>query len=222
MKKIILGILFFTTFQNVNAQEPIGFSVLVGTNSANFKTNDLKASSGGTGTFIGIGFNMGYHETYNYQLEFAYVQNNINLEDSQLNKKKYGLGGYAQVGLYFNYYIIKPDEGKFYFGPQLGLYTSYGSTTSKDGFSNQDKFEPSGIDGIDLSSVSVFNYGTGIGLTGAFNKLRFNMRYNLGLSNVLGSISKKVEPGAFSEDNPYSGKLSSISLTLSYRIWSKN
>lgn len=226
MKKIILGILFLTTLQNANSQEPRGLNALIGANFANFKTSDLKASSAGPSSFIGIGFNMGYHETYNYQLEIAYVTSSINLENNQLNNqlnnKKFGLGGTVQLGLYFNYYIIKPDEDKFYFGPQFGLYTSYGYTSSKNGFSTDDSFEPSGLDGIDLKSASIFNYGTGMGFTGAYNKFRINLRYNLGLSNVLRTIEEKVAEGRYSDNRPYSGKLSSISLTLSYRFLSKN
>lgn len=221
MKKIILGILFFTSLQSCFAQEPQGWNFLVGTNSADFKTNDFIASKGGMGVFLGVGYNAGYHETYNYQIELAYVQNNINLKNTQLNNKKFGLGGIIQFGVYLNYYLIKPNEDKFYFGPQFGLYTSYGSTTSKEGFDNQEFFAPSGLSGIDLTNTREFNYGTGFGLTGGYNRFRINMRYNLGLSNVLGAISQVSTPGSGNDDKPYSGKISSLSLTLSYRFYNR-
>lgn len=223
MKKIILGIFTLFILQTANAQEPRGFSVLVGPNFGTLKTNDLKATPAGPGLFAGIGFNMGYHETYNYQMEIAYVQNTVNLEDSEGNNVKYNVGGLFQVGLYLNYFIIKPDEDKFYFGPQVGVYTSFGSFTSSTGSYTGDSYEPSGLSSLTLMDAAPFNYGAGFGLTGAYNKFRFNFRYNLGLSNVLRNVARPVEPGAYSSgETPFSGKVSSVSLTLSYRVFSRN
>jgi hypothetical protein len=224
MKKFVTVILLLTTLQTINAQEPRGYSVLVGTNIANLKTSDLKATSAGAGYFIGLGFNWGYNERFNYQLEFAATQNGINLEDSTSKKNKVDFGG-IQTGFYFNYYILKPEEDKFYFGTQAGFNATFGGSQDPkgDSFNSLTIYEPSGLNGIDISNTPNFIGGVGVGLTGAYNRFRFNLRYNLGLSNILGSTSTATEPGAYSSgDTPYSAKLSSIGFTLSYRFFTKN
>lgn len=224
MKKFVSAILLLTTLQTVKAQEPSGYSILVGTNIANLKTSDLKATSSGAGYFIGLGFNWGYSERFNYQFEFAATQNGINLEDSNSNKNKLDFGG-IQTGFYFNYYIIKPDEDKFYFGPQIGLNATFGGSQDPKGeaFNSLTIFEPSGLNGIDISNAPNVIGGAGLGLTGGYKKFRFNLRYNLGLSNLLSNATTVVEPGAYSDgETPFSAKLSSIGFTVSYRFFSKN
>jgi hypothetical protein len=229
MKKIITLILLLTTLQTINAQEPRGYSVIVGTNIANLKTTDLVASSVGPGYFLGIGFNWGYNERFNYQFEFAATQNAINLEGSNpyditLNKYKVDFGG-IQTGFYFNYYILKPEEDKFYFGTQLGLNATFGGSQDPNGdaFNSLTLYKPSGLSGVDISNTPNFLGGVSLGLTGAYNKFRFNLRYNLGFSNLLSNATTVVEPGAYSSgDTPYSAKLSSIGFTVSYRVLTKN
>lgn len=224
MKKFLSVILLLTTLQTINAQEPSGYSVLLGSNFASLQTTDLKASAAGPGYIIGLGFNFGYSERFNYQMEFVAFQNPVNLEDSSANINKFDFGG-LQAGLYFNYYIIKPEEDKFYFGLQAGASGTFGSAQDIDGngFSSETVFLPSRLTGIDISSTAEVSGSAGVGLTGAYNKFRFNLRYNYGLTNLLGSFSTVTEPGAYpSSDYPYSAKLSSIGFTVSYRFFSKN
>lgn len=224
MKKYVTIILLLATLQTINAQEPRGYNVLVGANSANLKTSDLKASSAGAGYFLGLAYNWSYSERFNYQLEFAATQNSINLEDSTSKRNKVDFGG-IQTGFYFNYYIIKPEEDKFYFGAQTGFNATFGGSQDPkgDAFNSLTIYEPSGLNGIDISNTPNFIGGVGVGLTGAYNKFRFNLRYNIGLTNLLANATTVVEPGAYlSGDTPYSAKLSSVGFTLSYRFFTKN
>lgn len=223
MKNLLLPILMFFTLQIIYSQEPSGINILVGTNIPNYKSSDVITTPGAPSPFIGIGLNYGYHETYNFQFEIAYAPHNVKFENFDSKQKTYNFGGELQAGFYLNYYVIKPEEDKFYFGPQAGVNFILGAVKSEGGFSSLDRYEPSGINGIDLNNSSNWGYGVGIGVTGGYNKFRFNLRYNHGLSNTLGFVGKKGQPGSYlSNDFPYTGKLSSISFTLSYRVFSKN
>ena len=224
MKKFVSALLLLITLQTVKAQEPSGYSILVGSNIASLQTTDLKATSAGPGYSVGLGFNFGYNERFNYQFEFVATQSSINLEDSTSKIDKLNYGG-LEGGFYFNYYILKPEEDKFYFGPQVGVNGTLGAVqeSSVDWANSLSVYEPSGLTGRDISNSSELVGGAGVGLTGGYNRFRFNIRYNYGVSNLLGTISTPTEPGAYpSGDTPYSAKLSSIGFTVSYRFFSKN
>lgn len=222
MKKIILVCFTFLGLHFVNAQEPSGLSIMTGVNLPYFKTNAFNVSSQDPGLMLGLGFNSGYHETYNYQFEVLYFENKINLVNSQGNSDSFLMGGSIQTGLYLNYFIIKPEEDRFYFGPQIGVNALFGKTLTKSNVYTPEPYLPSGLSSLKLNESSLFNYGAGFGLTGAFNKFRFNLRYNLGLSNLFRDISKSVPEGSSaSSDRPFTGELSSISFSISYRILSK-
>lgn len=226
MKKQIFTYLALITIAfNANSQAPRGLYVTAGVNQTMLNSSDLEAESG-TGYFLGANFNMGYHETYNFQAEILANQNNINLKSvdadfSNPQTKKFSNGNY-ELGFYFNYYILKPEEEEFFFGPQVGVYTTFGnSLTPADGggSSGSTNYLPHMISEIDLTNVSTFNYGAGLGLTGGYNNFRFDLRYRLGLNNSLEDIKTGYDESTGQYTGPaLNGKFNNISFGVSYNI----
>ena len=61
--------------------------------------------------------------------------------------------------------------------------------------------------------------GAGIGLTGGYNDFRFDLRYNLGLTDLLSN----VQTNSYDENNNYTGpslegKMNTVTFTISYRL----
>lgn len=226
MKKQILlfiSILFCTL--SIYSQAPRGFYAVAGLSQTELKSSDLLTEPN-LGFLLGLNFQMGYHESYNYQMELNYRINTLNV--------KYVENGFDEVkstkfnasdlnfGLYFNYYILKPEEDEFFIGPQAGVFAAL-----------QEKFSPTGgsdvsgqyylpylLDENALSYSSEFNYGFGFGITGGYNNFRFDMRYTLGMVNLLSA----VETDSYDETHTYTGptlegKTNTITFGISYNIF---
>ena len=226
MKKQILLtfsiiLLTFSTY----AQAPRGFYAVVGYSQTSLKSSYLISESK-PGFYAGITFNMGYHENYNYQFEAVYKQNTIAAKyvDNTFAEAKDANLKYAttEVGFYLNYYILKPEEGEFFLGPQAGVFASFGDSLSASGEDeNGQNYLPYLLDSNSLSDFSKINYGFGLGLTGGYNKLRFDFRYSLGMANTLSD----VKTNSYDENNSYtgpslSGKTNSLTFGVSYMIFS--
>jgi hypothetical protein len=206
------------------SQAPRGFYLMAGANSTTLKSDDILSDSG-IGYKAGLNFNFGYHETYNYQIETLYNLSSIkikttdnsfqNVEDSKYNYPT------IDLGFYFNYYVLKPDEDKFFLGPQLGVSFSFAGVLTPNGKRDvtEELYLPYLINENDLTYTPKANSFAGFGLTGGYNDFRFDLRYSLGLNNFL----KEVEINSYDEFNRYTGptlngKLNTISFTISYRI----
>lgn len=226
MKKqtlLFLSILFCTF--SIYSQAPRGFYAVAGLSRTELKSPDLLTEPN-LGFLLGINFQMGYHESYNYQMELAYRNNTLNVKYvengfDEVKNSKYNASD-LNFGIYFNYYILKPDEDEFFIGPQAGLFVAL-----------QDAFTPSGGSDVsgqyylpyllnenDLSNSSAFNYGYGFGLTGGYNNFRFDIRYTVGMANLLSD----VETDSYDETNTYTGptlegKNNTITFGISYNIF---
>lgn len=199
---------------------------MAGYSQTSLKSSDLNTESK-PGFCLGINFNMGYHENYNYQFEALYRQNTITAKyvDNTFMQAKDANLKYStvEVGFYVNYYVIKPDEGSFFVGPQAGLFATFGdnlSASSED--SNGQNYLPYLVESGSLSDYGKINYGVGLGLTGGYNKFRFDLRYSLGLSNPL----KNVQTNSYDEFNQYtgptlSGKANTLTFGISYLFFSR-
>lgn len=219
-------LLFSTLFLSActQAQAPRSFYFAAGVNQTNLKSDDLFADPS-TGFKGGITFNMGYHETYNYQVEVMYNHSSmklltVNQDFEPIGSTKYNYNS-IDLGLYFNYYILKPEEDEFYLGPQAGMTLSFGEQLNPAGGSNTDDqyYLPYLLQENNLGSPKL-NYSVGLGLTGGYNRFRFDLRYSLGLNNVL----SESKTNSYDEYNQYTGpslegKLSTISFTVSYQLW---
>lgn len=219
---------FFTIFLfsiNLQAQAPQGFSISAGGNYSNLVSDDLIANPA-LGYKYGVVFTFGYHETYNYQIEFF---QNKSTFDAPTIDANYELSGNSklnritsEMGFFFNYYVVHPDEDKFYFGPQAGINLSFGGGELQPQNSiapGDEYYLPHRLNQSALTSLSKFNYGAGLGLTGGYNDFRFDIRYTMGLNNVLAD----VQTDSRDESNQYTGptldgKVHSLSLTISYRL----
>jgi hypothetical protein len=224
IQKISL-ILFLLSSLSIFSQAPRGFHLMGGINQSSLKSSDLSSDSG-VGYIAGINFNFGYNESYNYQIEASYINSNFNLKSVDFNQNfesisdsKYSYNHLA-LGFYFNYYILKPDEDKFFLGPQIGVAGSFGgSFIPKSGNVDSELYLPYLLDENDLTKVSGFNYNLGIGLTGGYNDFRFDLRYSHGMNNLLSA----VETNSYNQNNLYTGpslngKLNTFSFTVSYRV----
>ncbi len=208
----------------LQAQAPGGFAAFAGLNATSFESDDLLAE-GGMGYRAGVVFLCGYHETYNYQFEFAYNQSKLNLlaVDSNYNRiadSKYNYTS-TEVGLYLNYYILVPEEDAFFLGPQLGGTFYIGNTLEPAGGGNteNENYLPYLLDENQLQDINKINYSAGLGVTGGYNNFRFDLRYNLGLSNVL----KGVQTNSYDESNLYNGptlegKMNMFTFSINYRF----
>jgi hypothetical protein len=222
------SLLFISTLLfnlSIYSQAPRGFYASTGLVQTNLKSNDLISNSK-PGFLAGINFLMGYHENYNYQFEAVYKQNTLNLkyvEDTfdQAKDSKYKYSE-LNLGFYFNYYILKPEEDEFFLGPQAGAFFAVVDplTASKGSDVNNQYYLPYLLNESDLTNSSEFNYGFGIGLTGGYNNFRFDLRYSLGMANTL----ERVEVNSYDQSNNYTGptlqgKTNSLSFGISYNIF---
>lgn len=220
MKKIILLAIFMATFTTY-AQAPRGWYGTLGATQSELASKDI-SSDPGIGIKGGLTIAMGYHESFNYQLELLYNRktfnfNTISADYSAVEKKKY-LSEALDLGFYFNYYVMKPDQDTFFFGPQIGGNVSFAGqfTRAKDDGIDP-KILPYLMNDNSFSNESKVNFDAGFGITGGYNNFKFDLRYTKGLNNRLGHS----ETNSYTENNEYtgptlSGKVNSISLTVSY------
>ncbi|MDR6968436.1 hypothetical protein J2X31_002459 [Flavobacterium arsenatis] len=224
MKYFTFFIIFLLSF-SIQAQAPQGFSLSAGGNYSGLQSDDLQ-NSAALGYKYGIVFTFGYHETYNYQIEFFQNKSTFDLPTIDADYQSSGSAkldrNTSDVGFFFNYYVILPDEDKFYIGPQVGVNFSFGGgelKPQKNVAPGDEYYLPHILSSYDLTSLSKFNYGAGIGLTGGYNDFKFDLRYTLGLNNVL----QDVQTNSYDENNRYTGpaldgKVQSLSLVVSYRL----
>lgn len=219
-------VLFFLCFSSLStfSQAPIGLYLLAGANQTTFKTPSLY-SDFKTGYNFGFLFASGYHENYNYQFEvlLAYKPVTLKTVDGAFVKAldaDYSVSG-LDVGFYTNYYILTPDEDRLFLGPQAGLTLAFGNKfISKN--DTQEKLLPYLISNEELKKLPIMNTSLGLGLTGGYNRFKFDLRYSLGLTNML----KSVQTNEFDQYNRYTGptlegKLNAISLNVSYLFYKR-
>jgi hypothetical protein len=226
MKKqtlLFLNILFCTL--SAYSQAPRGFYALAGFNRTELKSSDL-LSEPNPGFLLGVNFQMGYHENFNYQMELTYRTNTLNVKYvengfDEVKNSKFNVSS-LNFGFYFNYYIIKPEEDEFFIGPQAGIFAAIQDplTPSRGADVYGQYYLPHLLDENALSHSSTFNYGFGFGLTGGYNNFRFDLRYSLGMVNTL----EGVETDSYDETHTYTGptlegKNNTISFGISYNIF---
>lgn len=225
MKKYILyTITAFLTTVSFYAQAPRAWYASIGASQTELKSNDLLADPG-IGYKAGLVFSMGYHESYNYQVEFGYNHRIFKLKALDYDYETVSdvpySSGSLDLGAYFNYYILKPDQDTFFVGPQAGINIGFlGEFTPSQGADVSNKrYLPYLLDENSFMNMDKINYDLGFGLTGGYNDLKFDLRYTLGMNNRL----KGVQTNSFDDNNRYTGKelqgkLNSVSLSVSYVI----
>lgn len=223
MKKYYFITLLITSF-SAYSQAPRGFYLTAGFSQTALETKDLLTTPG-AGFMAGVDFNFGYHETYNYQFEAVYNQSVLNLKSTDYNlidvkESKYKYSN-IELGFYLNYYIIKPEEDKFFLGPQLGGFVAFVDPIqpSKGADVNGELYLPYLLDESDLQDTSQFNYGAGIGLTGGYNDFRFDLRYSMGFANMFSNVQME----RYDDNHRYTGpvleaKTRGISFGISYKL----
>lgn len=223
-KKMYSLILFSCIIISAQAQVPRGFSFGVGVNQTMLDSDDL-LSDPNLSYNAGFAFNFGYHESFNYEANFLISDNALKLDyvDSQalsVQQANYSIQNF-DLSFQVNYYIITPDEDKFYFGPSGGVFGSLsnGQLSPKGNAENQ-YYLPYRLTENSFSAMSRINYGASVGLIGGYNKFRLSLKYNLGLSNFLNG----AQTDSFSENNLYAGpslegNLHTVSLILFYHFW---
>jgi hypothetical protein len=223
--KYITILTFFLFTYTLQAQAPIGFLLSVGGNYSTIGSDDLLVDPS-AGYKFGLAFNFGYHESYSYQIEVFQNKSTFDLLAVDANLEPTGSAKFsrttADLGFFFNYYVLLPDEDKFYFGPQAGINFSFGGgelQAEKNVAPGDQYYLPYQLNETALTSLPKFNYGAGLGLTGGYNDFRFDFRYTFGLNNIL----QDVQTNSRDENNNYTGptlngKVNTLSFTLSYRL----
>jgi len=244
MKKIIILAIFLATFA-AYSQAPRGFYALAGITQSDLKSDDL-LSTPGIGYKAGLNFNMGYHESYNYQIEMLYNHRALNFKTVTadyltVGEKRY-ISETIDVGFYFNYYVLKPEEDKFFLGPQIGFTTAitgqftpaktkyveydYNNFTEESYtayYNNENQYLlPYLLESESFDNTAQVNFDAGLGLTGGYNDFRFDLRYTKGLNNRLSG----VETNSYDDNHRYTGpaltgKLNTISFSVSYLFWKR-
>lgn len=222
---IYFCILFFTL--NSYSQSPNGIYAVLGLYQPTLDSPDLLTGKSNLGFCAGFDYKFGYHETWDYKFEFLYNQSSFDLKTVDrsyelIEDTKYSYSS-LQFGLCFNYYILKPDEDKFYLGPQVGFFgelvVGFSTPYHTDIYDNS--YLPHLLkDNSSIQDLSAFNYGPRIGFTGGYNHFKFDLRYSLGLANVLSGM----ETDSRDEYNRYTGPvlegtISSITFGVSYNIF---
>lgn len=207
------------------SQAPRGFYIAAGGNSTMLESSDLESESA-IGFRGGLTFNWGYNENYNYQAEFYVNQSYLNFKtfdgsSENTTNSKYAFQT-AEFGLYFNYYILKPEEDKFFLGVQAGPSISISPSLKPKGGKDvtNETYAPHSLKEYDLTLLPEFLVNGGVGLTGGYNDFRFDLRYTHGFSNLMKEM--KV-PGAYDESNRYTGpelegNVRMITFSVGYRL----
>ncbi len=223
-QKIHSFILFFFIIISTQAQVPRGFSLGVGMNQTMLDSDDL-LSDPNLSYSAGIAFNFGYHESFNYEANFLISDNALKFDyvDNQavsIQQAKYSIQN-LDLSFHVNYYVITPDEDKFYLGTLAGVFGSIsnGQVSPKENAENQ-YYLPYRLTENSFSDMSEINFGASVGLIGGYNNFRLSLKYNLGLSNFLNG----VQTNNFSENHLYTGpslegKLHTVSLILFYKVF---
>lgn len=226
MKKqtlLFISILFCTL--SIYSQAPRGFYAVAGLSQTELKSSDLLTEPN-LGFLLGLNFQMGYHESYNYQMELTYRINSLDVKYvengfDEAKSTKFNASD-LNFGLYFNYYILKPEEDEFFIGPQAGAFVALQDAFTPAGGSDVSGqyYLPHLLDENALSKSSEFNYGFGFGITGGYNNFRFDMRYTLGMANLLAG----VETDSYDETHTYTGptlegKTNTLTFGISYNIF---
>lgn len=226
MKKYLYIVLLFIT-TNAFSQAPIGVYIRAGLSQTSLDSKDLLTKSS-PGFMAGLNFNLGYHESYNFQFEATFNQNILNLKTidgtyTNISESKYKYSS-VEVGAFVNYYILKPEEDKFFIGPQVGFFGAIvdeiSPAKSADVFG--ELYLPYLLTESSLDFTSEFNYGVGLGLTGGYNDFRFDLRYSLGLKNMLKEVTVDGF-GTRDDNNLYIGpnleaKTRGITFGISYNL----
>lgn len=222
MKKIYIASLLLLTSLTF-AQAPRGFYVKGGISQTDLKSDDL-ATSPGIGYQLGLVGQMGYHESYNFQLEFLLNFKNFNVKTvegdySQITDTKFSSQS-IDLGFYFNYFVLKPDQDKFFVGPQVGADVSFVGEFIPESGSGNPRYLPYLLDDNSFNSMSKASLDGGFGLTGGYNRFRFDLRYTLGLTNKL----KDVETNDRDQYNLYTGPalkgtMNTVSFSVSYLLF---
>ena len=222
--KNIYTTFFLFFFLAIFSQAPRGFYLTGGINNSTLKTDYFNTDSE-FGYNAGIVFSFGSNESYNLQVDFLYTQrinsfegtsSKDNIDMNNINTEKYTAEG-LEIGFYGNYYILKPDEDKFFVGPQIGLNCNIFEGFEKKDYSDGNPTEyllPYNISDTELK-FSKINVCSAIGLTGGYNRFKFDLRYNLGLSNVFSNL----QVIGFDDYIYPEGKLSDISLNISFLLF---
>ena len=215
MKKSILSILLTIFFSSSYAQAPIGFYLKAGGNSASLETTDFIAESA-LGYNAGLIFNMGYHETFSYQFELTANRNNFSFKTVEqnfaiANDTKMSFTS-TNIGLFFNYYILKPEEDAFYFGPQVGLNFLVAPKLEQVNPSEDSVYYLPYLLTDNDFEMPDFMTNVGVGFTGGYNNFRFDFRYEIGLSNMLENVL--IE----NPQRSYEAKINTLSFGISYLI----
>tara|TARA_R110002111_G_scaffold27081_2_gene58276 strand:- start:15482 stop:16171 length:690 start_codon:yes stop_codon:yes gene_type:complete len=227
MKHFILFIILLTSL-NCFAQVPNGWWFAAGGNMSSLNSEQLK-SDGVLGYSFGIGMTTGYHERYHFEFNLIASTNNFDLYKSDFEGNDIGTvkasRSSADFSFNYNYYIILPEENKFYLGVRPGLDVVYhGKFKLKDdddGYSYS--VQPLAITPSSISNSSgKFNLDPSLGISAGYNNFRFILKYNLGLGNYLNDL----KTDSFDNSNLYTGpeiegKLNRISLIVFYRFYIK-
>lgn len=223
MKNTIIAFLLMMTTA-VFAQVPRGFSVAAGANHSIWDSKDLLAD-GALGFTAGIGFNFGYHESFNYEFNVMLSQQYLKLysiDNSNTNIEKIKTSMQtADFSAQFNYYVIKPDENKFYAGALAGIKFSVGTgDLSYREDSTDINYLPYRIDNNQLTFVSQVSYAPIVGIVAGYNKFRLAVKYEFGVTNIIRDVqtNQQNEYGIYTGP-AFEGKLSSASLVLYYHVF---
>jgi len=202
------------------SQVPKGFSIAAAGVQTSLNS-DAVAFGDGTGYGAGFAFHWGYYETFNYQLDLIYSFNSLSLPYTEFTGEK-GIEKMKTETLdviwCFNYYFLVPEEDRFYMGVQGGgditvlgqKWQPYGNSRVYSG----------NLDDSSFKGMPDFGAGLTFGVIAGYNRFKLSAKYNMGLTNIL----KNVETAEYDESHSYigpaiSGKLSSMSVTLYYKIW---
>ncbi|RZK80073.1 MAG: hypothetical protein EOO92_08215 [Pedobacter sp.] len=225
MNKLTILITIFFFNLSIYSQAPRGYYLAAGYSQTTLKSDDLLNESK-PGFFASVNMLMGYHENYNYQLELGYKQNNLDVKyvEDDFTEAKTSKYKYSEInaGLYLNYYILKPEEDEFFVGPQAGVFLSLADplTPAKGADVTGQYYLPYLLNENELTNSSKFNYGVGLGVTGGYNRFRFDLRYSIGMANTLSDVQVQN----YDESNNYTGptlkgKTSTLTFGISYKVF---
>lgn len=186
MKKIILSAVFMFTMVTILSAQEVTYGVKLGLSNPK-----LSGILGEVGHTTKIGFNFGgfvevvVSDQFSLQPELLFSTQGANTKETEMtDKSKFNLN-YLNIPIMGKYYV--QDNISVEFGPQLGFLLdskiTYPDDQMYDPYDSYD--DPYESDENISNSVKKFDLGFNFGGNYDLNeKISFNLRYNIGLSNI--------------------------------------
>lgn len=202
MKKLTLSFWFLLISISVLAQygyrDSNRIGITAGVNQFALNTNNFETKPQ-TGWNAGLSVRGNFHDNWDMVYAIQFSENNFSVATDKLVFGKedvnYKLPS-AQISLQLSYILIE-NHLSFEFGPLVQVNGKFKVESGKE----NNVISGTTLLAKDIVDISKFNFYPTVGITAGVKHFRFNVSYQYGISNMLGSLNSK-NPGYNFKGNP--------------------